>query len=229
MLEILRFGRCEGGEQWRLLRDRTYHDLQIREPGHVRRASRHVLTKARLRGRLLTWSVETVPASKIRWVNDFLSNNVTAMEFSEPSKDLIFTFRFRGMHFGAKDVQSFPLETRWKRCPCSTHQMSGPTSSSTCVPIPRTQTPVLLPGEEFVADNRDRTTDVLETMMDTFRDNFKYNARDAEGTQSPSETLRSKVGHLPGLCLAHDRDIAQARLCFPLCQRLPLRCGSGWG
>ena len=29
-------------------------------------------------------------------------------------------------------------------------------------------------------------------MMDTFRDNFKYNARDAEGTQSPSEALRPK-------------------------------------
>ena len=34
------------------------------------------------RGRLLKWSAETVPASRIRWVNDSLSNNVTVMEFS---------------------------------------------------------------------------------------------------------------------------------------------------
>jgi transglutaminase-like putative cysteine protease len=31
-------------------------------------------------------------------------------------------------------------------------------------------------------------------MLDTFRDTFGYNARDAEGTQSPGETLRSKSG-----------------------------------
>ena len=39
---------------------------------------------------------------------------------------------------------------------------------------------------------RDRTTDVSKRMMDTFRDYFKYNARDADGTQSPSEALRPK-------------------------------------
>jgi transglutaminase-like putative cysteine protease len=49
-------------------------------------------------------------------------------------------------------------------------------------------------AKSFVADNRDRTTDVFERMLDTFRDEFKYNARDAEGTQPPGETLRSKSG-----------------------------------
>ena len=147
------------------------------------------------RGRLLTWSVETVPASRIRWVNDSLSNNVTVMEFSEPSQDLLFTFRFRGMHFGAKDVQSFPLETRAEEVPV---QYTPDEWTDLAVYMrPHTEDPdasVAAWAKSFVADNRDRTTDVLETMMDTFRDNFKYNARDAEGTQSPSETLRSKSG-----------------------------------
>jgi transglutaminase-like putative cysteine protease len=31
-------------------------------------------------------------------------------------------------------------------------------------------------------------------MLGIFRDNFTYNARDAEGTQSPGETLRTKSG-----------------------------------
>ena len=31
-------------------------------------------------------------------------------------------------------------------------------------------------------------------MLDAFRDAFSYNAREAEGTQSPGETLRSKSG-----------------------------------
>jgi transglutaminase-like putative cysteine protease len=31
-------------------------------------------------------------------------------------------------------------------------------------------------------------------MLDVLRGGFRYNARDAEGTQSPGETLRSKSG-----------------------------------
>ena len=31
-------------------------------------------------------------------------------------------------------------------------------------------------------------------LLDVFRDGFSYNAREAEGTQSPGETLRSKSG-----------------------------------
>ena len=147
------------------------------------------------RGRLLTWSVETVPASQIRWVSDALSNNVTVMEFSEPSKELKFAFRFRAMHFGAKDVESFPLETRAEEVPV---QYTPDEWTDLVVYMrPHAEDPdasVAAWAKSFVADNRDRTTDVLERMMDTFRDNFKYNARDAEGTQSPSETLRSKSG-----------------------------------
>ena len=47
-------------------------------------------------------------------------------------------------------------------------------------------------AKTFVANNQDRTTDVLHRMLDTFRDTFRYNAREAEGTQTPDETLRSK-------------------------------------
>ena len=49
-------------------------------------------------------------------------------------------------------------------------------------------------AKSFTADNRGRTTDVLRRMLDVFRDTFNYNARQAEGTQSPGETLRSKSG-----------------------------------
>ena len=50
-------------------------------------------------GRLLNWSAKTSLPSKIHWVSDALTNNVTVIEFSEPGKDLIFTFRFRALHF----------------------------------------------------------------------------------------------------------------------------------
>src|SRR6187401_2710087 len=56
------------------------------------------LPRPAARGRLLSWSAKTSLASSIRWVSDGLSNNVTVMEFSEPGKDLTFTFQFRGIH-----------------------------------------------------------------------------------------------------------------------------------
>ena len=49
-------------------------------------------------------------------------------------------------------------------------------------------------ARSFASAASGRTIDVLRRMLDTFRDAFSYNARDAEGTQSPGETLRSKSG-----------------------------------
>ena len=46
--------------------------------------------------------------------------------------------------------------------------------------------------KSFVAGDQDQTADVLRRMLDTFRTQFTYRARDAEGTQSPGETLRTR-------------------------------------
>ena len=75
------------------------------------------LPRLAAQGRLLDWSAKTSLASKIRWVSDSLSNNVTVMEFSEPGKELTFTFQFRGIHFGAKGIEAFPIEPRAEQVP----------------------------------------------------------------------------------------------------------------
>ena len=48
--------------------------------------------------------------------------------------------------------------------------------------------------KSFVAGDLDRTTDVLRRMLETFRRDFSYRARETEGTQSPGETLRTRSG-----------------------------------
>jgi transglutaminase-like putative cysteine protease len=48
--------------------------------------------------------------------------------------------------------------------------------------------------KSFVAGDQDRTTDVLRRMLETFRRDFSYRARETEGTQSPGETLRTRSG-----------------------------------
>lgn len=146
-------------------------------------------------GRLVSWFVKTNLASKVHWISDSLSNNVTVMEFTEPGKDLTFTFGFRAIHFGVKEVEEFPLEARAEVVPVQ----YTPDEWIDLVVYMRPHAEdlnadVAAWAKTFVANNQDRTTDVLHRMLDTFRDTFRYNAREAEGTQTPDETLRSKSG-----------------------------------
>ena len=153
------------------------------------------LPRPAAQGRLLDWSAKTSLASKIRWVNDALSNNVTVMEFSEPGKELTFTFQFRGIHFGAKGIEAFPIEPRAAQVPV---QYTPDEWTDLGVYMrPHAEDPdasVAAWAKSFVANNQDETTEVLQRMLDTFRDSFHYSAREAEGTQSPGETLRTKSG-----------------------------------
>ena len=75
------------------------------------------LPRPAARGQLVSWSVRTSPPSNVRWVSDALANNVTVMDFSDPGKELTFTFQFRLMHFGAKGLEEFPLEPRAEEVP----------------------------------------------------------------------------------------------------------------
>jgi len=146
-------------------------------------------------GRLLNWSAKTSLPSKIHWVSDALTNNVTVIEFSEPGKDLIFTFRFRALHFGTRGAEEFPLEARAEEVPVQ-YTPDEWTDLVSCM-RPHAEDPdasVAAWAKSFASAAGGRTIDTLRRMLDTFRDTFNYNARDAEGTQSPGETLRSKSG-----------------------------------
>ena len=153
------------------------------------------LPRPAIRGRMLSWLVKTSPASKIRWVSDPLANNITVMEFSEPSAELVFTFQFRGVHYGAKAVEEFPLESRAEDVPI---QYTPDEWTDLGVFIrPHAEDPdssVAAWAKSFVSDSRGRTTDILKRMLHTFDDAFSYKTREADGTQAPGETLRTKSG-----------------------------------
>jgi transglutaminase-like putative cysteine protease len=146
-------------------------------------------------GRILSYSVKTSLPSKIRWLSDALSNNVTVMEFSEPGTEMTFTFKFRGIHYGGKGVEEFPLEPRAEEVPV---QYTPDEWIDLAMYLrPHAEDPdasVAAWAKSFVAGDRDQTTDVLKRILDTIRDTFTYQAREAEGTQSPGETLHSKSG-----------------------------------
>lgn len=146
-------------------------------------------------GRLVDWSATTSSPSTVRWTTDALGNNVTEMEFSEPARELTFSFKVRGFHFGIPEVETFTLEPRAETVP----PQYTPDEWNDLLGYlrPHADDPdgaVAAWAKSFVSDNRDRTTDVVRRMLDAFRDTFTYNAREAEGTLSPAETLRTRSG-----------------------------------
>jgi transglutaminase-like putative cysteine protease len=147
------------------------------------------------RGRLVGWSATTSIPSKIRWTIDALGNNVTDLEFGEPAKELVFSFKSRGLHFGTEAVETFDLEPRATTVPVQYTPDEWEDLAGFIRPhAPDPDGTVAAWAKSFVCDYRDRTSDILGWMLNAFRDNFTYNAREAEGTQLPAETLRTKSG-----------------------------------
>lgn len=145
--------------------------------------------------RLLGWSAKTSIPSKIHWISDPRSNTVTVMEFSEAGAELTFTFEVQGVYFGVKGVEAFPLEPRADEIPVQ--YTPDEWTDLAGYLRPHTEDPdgsVAAWTKRFVARDQDQTIDVLRRMLNTFRDDFTYCARETEGTQSPGETLRTKSG-----------------------------------
>jgi transglutaminase-like putative cysteine protease len=145
------------------------------------------------RGRLLSWSASTNLPSRIRWISDSLSNSVTEIELDGPGTELTFTFQLQGIPFGGKDVEQFVLERRAERVPVQ----YTPNEWTDLVGFmrPHSEDSDLAVADwarSFVADGH--TADVLQRMLDAFRDQFTYQAREAEGTLAPTQTLHSKSG-----------------------------------
>jgi transglutaminase-like putative cysteine protease len=153
------------------------------------------LPRPAARGRLLNWSAKTNLHSRIRWVSDGLSNNVTEIEIDEPGKELTFTCQFQGIHFGANSVEQFALAPRAERVPVQ-YTPDEWTDLGGFI-RPHAEDPdisVALWASNFAIESEARTIALLARMLDRFRDSFNYQARVAEGTLAPGETLRSKSG-----------------------------------
>lgn len=146
-------------------------------------------------GRILSYSLETNMPAKIRWIMDTLSNNVAEIEFSEPSQELIVTYRMRGEHFGIKGIAEFPLDPRAIEIPVQYTPDEWLDLSMFMRPHAEDPDGIVAGwAKHFVDGDQDNTLDVLQRMMDNIWNTLSYQARDTEGTQSPGETLRLQSG-----------------------------------
>jgi transglutaminase-like putative cysteine protease len=145
--------------------------------------------------RLLSWSASTNPPSKIHWISDARSNAVTVMEFADASRELSFTFKVRGVYFGVKGIETFPLESRAEIVPVQYAPDDWTDLSHYLRPHAEDPDASLAAWtKSFVAGDKDQTIDVLHRILTTYRNAFTYRARESEGTQSPAETLRTRSG-----------------------------------
>ncbi|ACK73114.1 transglutaminase domain protein [Gloeothece citriformis PCC 7424] len=153
------------------------------------------LPSANYGGRILSYSLSTNVSSKVRWMMDTLSNNVAVIEFSEPSQELIVTYRLRGEHFGIRGIAEFPLDPRAKEVPMQ--YTPDEWLDLAMFMRPHAEDPdgsLAAWTKSFVEGDQDDTLDVLKRMMDSIWNTMTYQARDTQGTQSPSETLRLRSG-----------------------------------
>jgi transglutaminase-like putative cysteine protease len=144
---------------------------------------------------VLQYSLKTNVPSQVRWVMDALSNNVALVDILEAATELSFSSQVRLEHFGLSHLEAFPLEARAQEIPIQYTPDEWIDLAAYLRPHePDLDGSLAVWGKQFVAGAQDGTVDVLSRMMETIGKTFHYQARETEGTQSPSETLRSQSG-----------------------------------
>jgi transglutaminase-like putative cysteine protease len=146
-------------------------------------------------GRIDGYSITANVPISIRWIRDALSNSVALIDFPEPTQELVVTFKFRVVHYGAEGITECPVEPRAQQFPVQ----YTPDEWTDLVGFMRPHTDdldgsVAAWARSFLSPAGNDTAKVLRQMMDTIRDTFQYQSREAEGTQRPGETLQKKSG-----------------------------------
>jgi transglutaminase-like putative cysteine protease len=144
---------------------------------------------------VIRYSLETNVSSEVRWIMDALSNNVALVSVKETTDCLSFICRLQLEHFGFKRIETFPLAARAQEVPIQ----YTPDEWLDLAPFlrPHEEDPdgsLAAWGKQFIAGPQDNTLDVLHRMMEDIGKTFHYQARAAQGTQAPGETLHKKSG-----------------------------------
>jgi transglutaminase-like putative cysteine protease len=130
------------------------------------------------------------PASGIRWMHDVFGNSIAIASFSEAASELVFEWAFRAEHYPVES-QMIVVEPYAEKFPFSY-------SAEDSADLGRTKERHY-PDPEHKVDAwakavlertpEGKTLDVLMAMTASIKEQFKYAAREAEGVQTPVETL----------------------------------------
>jgi transglutaminase-like putative cysteine protease len=129
----------------------------------------------------------------VRWIQDAFSNSVAFVTLLSAGTLLQFVCRFTIDHLGVRNTE-LPLEPRAMHIPLQ--HTPDEWIDLQAYMRPHTEDPegvVAAWAKSFLDRSRD-TREVLAQMMNDIRDGFAYEAREAEGTQTPLETLSLRRG-----------------------------------
>jgi transglutaminase-like putative cysteine protease len=146
--------------------------------------------------RLLDTTLTIEPAaSHVRWIHDVFGNSIAIVSFETQAQVLTFTSDFRAEHYPTAP-QEIVIEPYAASFPFSY-------SASDAEDLGRTKERHYPDPEHRIDDwararlQRGKQADTLETlgaMTRSIKGTFKYEAREAEGVQTPLETLERGTG-----------------------------------
>lgn len=139
---------------------------------------------------VLSASIEVAPESDIHWIFDVLSNSVTVVTPLAPADVLRIDCRFAIAH-GATHHLDLPVEPSAQRFPFDYSADERLDLGALLEPhYPDPDGRLYEWTRDFLRDDpRPRTKDLLVSMANPIKSQFRYQARDAEGVQTPTETL----------------------------------------
>lgn len=132
----------------------------------------------------------TPPASNLRWLHDVFGNSIAIASFTESASELTFESAFRAEHYPV-EPQMIVVEPFAEKFPFSY-------SAEDSADLGRTKERHYADPEHKVdawakgileRTPDGKTLDVLMAMTTSIKEQFKYAAREAEGVQTPVETL----------------------------------------
>jgi transglutaminase-like putative cysteine protease len=140
--------------------------------------------------RLLQTGLEISPAARVRWLHDVFGNSIAIAAFSEPAPELRLVSTIRLEHFPAPAIE-FLIEPYARQHPFTYSAEDAPDLGRTIerhYPDPGHRVDEW--ARRFVsAPGETDTQALLVTITAAIREEFRYEAREAEGTQTPVETL----------------------------------------
>lgn len=147
--------------------------------------------------RLVEATLAISPAASLRWKHDVFGNSVAIACFAEPAETLEIVSRIRLAHFPADPPDVAALIEPY----AETHPFAYPAEEAEdLAPVLRRHDPdperlVDTWAKRFVsASGPTRTAALLAAITRAIQAEFRYEARDAEGTQPAPETLRRGAG-----------------------------------
>jgi transglutaminase-like putative cysteine protease len=144
--------------------------------------------------RLLRSQLTISPPGTVRWLHDVFGNSVSVVEFAEPAAELRIVSTLTLERY-ALEEPSFPIASEAAQYPFM-HSPNDRTDlgrlRESHYPDPKGELAAW--AQSFVGERGIDTLELLASINSAIKADFTYQARDAEGTQPPLDTLERRSG-----------------------------------